>query len=100
MPPWLAPFTDWAGLATLIAAIAAIYKTRAELAGLNNQFHPPGEDSLRDEIQSIKHTVEKNDDNITSLDHRLGHEIGEIRDDMRQIHEDHAARIRRLEQAS
>lgn len=118
MPPWLAPLTDLGGWAAIIGAIALLLKNKAELAGIREQLHPDHGSSMADAVNRTEaaaggitaqladqgETLDNLADKVESLDHRIGHEVGELRRDTADlrhdaniIHQDHASRLRHIE---
>lgn len=118
MPPWLTPFTDLGGWAAMITALALLIKNKAEITAIREQLHPDHGTSMADAVNRTEATAdsitaqlsdqgETLDDlagKVESLDHRIGHEVGELRRDTADlrhdaniIHEDHASRLRHIE---
>ncbi|MDK9657922.1 hypothetical protein FAM15407_001500 [Propionibacterium freudenreichii] len=100
MPPWIAPLTDWTGIAALITALGVLVSS---VRAATRRADERGGDTAAS-LERIETAVKAQgtklddlDDRVRDLDARFGHEIGELRADALHIHEDHAARLRRLE---
>ena len=77
----------------VVAVLIGIRKVAVELEAVRKltsataaEVSPNHGSSMKDQLSTLTDQV-----------HSIGHQIGEIRDDARIIHEDHAARLRRLE---
>ena len=91
---------DWAALLSAVAALVAATaswrtngKVRSELT--HNHGSSMKDALARIEVRQTK--IAQAQDSHEELSRSMGHQIGEIRDDARQIHADHSAPIRNLE---
>lgn len=110
--------TDLAGWAAVLTAVALLLRNKAETAAALAELKPDHGTSVKDSVNRIEAlvreqgtqledqaadikahgaTLDRLGDQLASLDHRLGHEIGDLRHDANIIHEDHASRLRQLE---
>ena len=96
-----------AALGVLVQNWRTNRRTRAAVETVEAEVSPNHGSSMRDSVARTETTTLDTLDTLRSvratldghgkLISSLGHQLGELRDDARQIHEDHAARLRALE---
>ncbi len=81
------------GIGAIITSTAALLEARRTRANVE----PNHGGSLADSIHRAEAAISEIRDDVRSLDHRLGYELGEVRRAADREHADYDARIRRLE---
>lgn len=81
------------GAGAIITSTAALLEARRVRASVE----PNHGDSMADAVRRIEASVDDLRDDMRSLDHRLGHELGEVKRVADREHADHAERLRALE---
>ena len=81
------------GIGAIITSTAALLEARRTRANTE----PNHGSSLADAVARTETTIAGIRDDMRSLDHRLGYELGEVRRMADREHADYDARIRRLE---
>lgn len=105
MPPWLHELLGlansaggMAGLAAIVTALGTLRRQEKGMAAVRAELEPNHGSSMKDAMGRIEKQLYTLSDRVESLDHRLGHEIGDMRRSADTAHADLAARIRHLEQ--
>lgn len=84
---------DIAAIITAVAALVAATASWRTNGKVRREFSPNHGSSMKDSQLRTESAVAAQ----SALIRSLGHQVGEVRNDARIIHEDHAARIRNLE---
>lgn len=86
------------GLAAVITASRALRRRDDDMTAVRAAVEPNHGSSLADSMRRTEAQVITLTSRVESLDHRIGHEMGDIRRSSDATHADHAARIRHLEE--
>lgn len=93
------------GLAAAITAVCALRRRDDDMSAVRAAVEPNHGSSLADSMRRTEAQVMTLTSRVESLDHRIGHEMGDMRRAADAthaghdaIHADHAARIRHLEE--
>lgn len=94
----LASIGGLSGLAAVLVAVRGMRRHEDAVQEVSAQMQPNHGSSLRDAIDRIERSQQATAERVTALDHRLGHEMGEIRRAMDREHSDYDHRLRALEE--
>lgn len=81
------------GLGALVTGVASLMEARR----VRSSVEPNHGSSLADSVRRTEVAIAEIRDDMRSLDHRLGHELGEVRRAADREHADYDARLRALE---
>lgn len=82
----------------MLTALGTLRRQEKGMAAVRAELEPNHGSSLKDAVTRIEKNLTTLSDRVESLDHRLGHEIGDMRRAADTTNADLAARIRHLEQ--
>ena len=91
---------DWTALISAVAALVAATASWRTGGKVRRELSANHGSSMKDalaRIESRQAAIAQVQHSYEELSRSMGHQIGEIRDDAREIHADHSARIRNLE---
>lgn len=81
------------GLGALVTGVASLLEARR----VRSSVEPNHGSSLADAVRRTEAAIAEIRDDVRSLDHRLGYELGEVRRAADREHADYDARLRVLE---
>lgn len=93
----LASLGGLGGIGAVVTAAVTARKNRGDVKAIRAEVSPNHGSSLLDAVRRIESSLDDLRREHTALDRRLGHEIGEIKADMRAVGDDQSKRLARLE---
>lgn len=84
----LASIGGLSGLAAVLVAVRGMRRHEDAVQEVADQMQPNHGSSLRDAIDRIEQSQQATAERVTALDHRLGHEMGEVRRDVSDVRRD------------